>query len=224
MRSLTKEEKQGLMQGLGGSLVFSIILYLFTKDFVFALALPFGFYLLWTVMSMAIGQSWQVRLNNEEAVFRRPAAARAVYGVWTLAMGGIIAEWVHLCLPGRHPQDTGIGIFGLVFLLLVEMVFLLGTGPMDTRFEFGKGRVFYRTGFPLLSRTRSADKSEIACLRVTISSRRGSSVYLKWKGKGRHSGSIAQFGTVEEARAVAEQIGSRLALPVEVRDLRSVGG
>ena len=222
MQSMTKEEKEGLIGGLIGTLLFSLILYVSTKDLVFALALPFGFYLFWIVMLSALGQSWLVRLNEEEAVFRKPVASRIFTGAMAIALGKGIAYWVHLCLPGKHPQDTSMGVFGLVVLLIFELVFLFSIGPMETRFDFGRGHIFYRVGFPLISRTRHADKSEIACLRVTVSSRRGSYVYLKWKGKGRHSGSVAQFGTVEEARAVAEQIGSRLALPVEVRDYQSM--
>ncbi len=214
MQSVTKEEKQGLI----GAAAFSIFLYWYFKDWVFALALPFGTYLFYVVASRASGVSWLVRLNEEEAVFRKPAAMRVFFGAMALAMGGIIAFWVHLFLPGRHPQ----GIFGLVVLLLIELLFLFGVGPMDTRFDFERGRVFYRIGFPLLSWTRSADKSEVASLRVNITQSRGSTMYLRWKRRGRMSGSVAQFETFEQARAVAEQIGNRLGLPVEVRDLRSV--
>ena len=210
MQALTKEEKKGLI----GAAAFSIFLYWYFKDLLFALALPFGTYLFYAVGNRAFGVSWLVRLNDEEAVFRKPVAARTVYGAMALAMGWAIALWVHLCLPGKHPQDIGIGIFGLAFLLLVEILFLLGTGPMDTRFEFGKGRILYRMGFPLLSWTRSADKSEVASL--CVSQGRGAYLYLKWKRRGRVSGSVAQFGTAAEAQAMAEHIGSRLVLPVDI--------
>ncbi len=222
MRSLTKEEKQGLMQGLGGSLVFSLILYLFSKDFVYAIALPFGFYLFWIVMLSALGQSWLVRLNEEEAVFRKPVASRIFTGIVAIALGKGIAYWVHLCLPGKHPQDTAMGISGLVFLSLFEVLMILSTGPRDTRFDFARGRISYRSGFPLLARRHSMDKSEVAAVRVSISKNHGAYVYLKWKRSGRMSASIAQFETAVEAGTIAEQIGDRLALPVEVRDIQGV--
>lgn len=218
MQSMTKEEKQGLI----GAAAFSIFLYWYFKDWLFALALPFGTYLFYVVANRASGVSWLVRLNEEEAVFRKPAAMRLLIGMMTLPVGAIIAFWVHQFIPGKHPQDMGMGVFGLVVLLLVELILLFSTGPMDTRFDFGRGRVFYQVGFPLLSPTRSADKSEVASLRVNITQSRGSTMYLRWKRRGRISGSVAQFVTFEEAQAVAEQIGNRLALPVEVRDLRSV--
>lgn len=222
MQSMTNEEKEGLIVGLIGTLVFSLILYVSTKDVVLSLVLPFGFYLFWIVMRLALGQSWLVRLNEEEAVFRKPVASRIFTGAVAIALGKGIAYWVHLCLPGKHPQDTAMGVFGLVFLSLFEVLGILSTGPTDTRFDFARGRISYRSGFPLLARRRNMDKSEVAAVCVSISKTNGAYVYLKWKRNGRTSGSIAQFETAVEAGEVAEQIGNRLALPVEVRDLQGV--
>ncbi len=222
MQSMNKEDKQGLLQGLGGSLLFSLILYLLSKDLLFAIALPFGFYLFWIVMLSALGQSWLVRLNEEEAIFRKPVASRIFTGAIAIALGKGIAYWVHLCLPGKHPQDTAMGVFGLIFLSLFEVLMVLSTGPRDTRFDFARGRISYHAGFPLLARTRNVDKSEVAAVRVSLSKNHGAYVYLKWKRSGRMSASIAQFETAVEAGTVAEQIGNRLALPVEVRDLQNV--
>ena len=224
MQSMTKEEKEGLIGGLIGTLVFSLILYVSTKNVVFSLALPFGFYLFWIVMRLALGQRWLVRLNEEEAVFRKPVASRIFTGVMVVALGKGIAYWVHLCLPGKHPQDTAMGIFGLVFLSLFEVLAIFSMGPTDTHFDFVRGCISYRAGFPLLAQRRSVDKSEVAAVRVSISKNHGAYVYLKWKKSGRTSGGIAQFDTAIEAGEVAEQIGNQMALPVEVRDLQSVNG
>ena len=88
---------------------------------------------------------------------------------------------------------------------------------MDTRFDLRLGRVLYRTGPPFLAHQIGQDKSEIAALRVIITRQRGSVMHLRWKRRGRLSGTTARFEAGEEAQAMAERIGNRLGVPVELR-------
>ena len=81
---MTKQDVQQLV----GAILFGIVLYLFTRDPIFALSLPLGLYLFYFLAGRAFGASWILSQDEEEATFRKPTAMRAFFGVMTLASAG----------------------------------------------------------------------------------------------------------------------------------------
>ncbi len=226
---MTKQEMYELL----GSLAFGVILYLLSRDITFAVCLPLGAFVFWSLGRRAFGASWLVRMNTEEAYFRKPLSLRAFNAALALALAGFIAVWVHLCMTSSHREPLGVGIFGLMFFALAALLFIWNAGPSETRFDLRRGQVQSRMGFPLLSRSRTWDAADIAALRVLTSSRAVSmSIFLR-KRHGLTAGTSVSYRTGlegwngsagaqtanEEARAVAEVIGKEMGLAVETRQV-----
>jgi hypothetical protein len=226
---VTRQEKYEFLASLG----FGIVLYLLSRSLVFAVFLPLGVFVFYTLARRARGASWLVRRDAEEVYYRKPQALRVLNAILALMSVALFAGLCYLSATSGGKGYPSFVPFGLLVFALMALLFTWGAGPLEMRFDLARGRVRYRAGLPMLARWQTRDAADIATLSV-LSSKGTVMMTIRWKSRrgliagttvslsSSLDGSWATGGAEaasEEARASAELIGNRLGVPVEVRQI-----
>jgi hypothetical protein len=156
---------------------------------------------------------WQVRFDEDEAVFRRPLTERLLFGLLAIGsaylLGGFLVFAYHQGASGKDMLPLGIVMF-----LAVVSIFLFAAGPKEMRFDSKRQRYRWRMGFPLLSWTHTGDFSEIKSLSVWNLTK-FTGLGVEWKNSKRTAITFVECSTGSEAQALAEHLGKKVGVPAE---------
>ena len=152
--------------------------------------------------------NWQMRLNDSEAVFRRPMTDRVGIGALGLSILGI------LLAAGPTLWHTDALWELIAMLLVVFLVFGFASGPKEIRFDFNKRTYQTRSGLFCFSWRRRGSMEEIKSIRA-YTALRFVGVGISWKHSFRDSTLFAGCSSESEAKTLAQTLATQMGLPVD---------